>query len=517
MPQTTLRTPKNIRLGVARPGQDLLTVKRQAAQFPNVGMTLRSYQYDPRDLHKRPSQTVVVKAGPLRSAWRALTLKRFIITAALVTLLVGGWLGGKFIYNAHKLFGGSILSVLHTTKLKGESNGRVNILLAGNSADDPGHEGASLTDSIMVMSVDTIHHKAFLLSIPRDLWIHFPKDGHQKINAAYVYGQNNDFSQSGFPDGGMGQLEQIIESNLGIDINYYALINYNAFRDAVNAVGGIDFNVQSVDKRGLYDPSIDYTTHGPLVKLTNGVHHLNGQQALNLARSRGDSYYSYGFPASDFDRTQHQRQMLVALKSKAVSAGVLANPSKLSKLSDAIGNNVKTDFKLGEVYRLYNIMKPIGSNDILSLSLNSANGKNLLSSYTSPTGESALIPEAGKDDFSDIKAFLRQQTSSNPIVQENASITLLNATTSDGLASRQRTNLENNDLRVVGIGDAKTPQPVTTIVDASGGKKPATLKQLIKLYGKSVTTVNPYSEIYDSDFIVLLGKDRLSPTTSSNH
>ncbi len=79
-------------------------------------------------------------------------------------------------------------------------------------------------------------------------------------------------------------------------------------------MGGIDLTIKSTDRRGLYDPNIDWTTKGPLVKLTNGPHHLSGRQALNLARARGDAYNSYGFAGSDFDRTENQRKMLVALK-----------------------------------------------------------------------------------------------------------------------------------------------------------------------------------------------------------
>jgi LCP family protein required for cell wall assembly len=87
----------------------------------------------------------------------------------------------------------------------------------------------------------------------------------------------------------MGLLEETVNQYLGITTNYYAVIDYTAFRDSVDAIGGIDFTVNSSDPRGIYDPSIDWTTKGPLVKLSNGVHHLNGEQALDLARARGDA------------------------------------------------------------------------------------------------------------------------------------------------------------------------------------------------------------------------------------
>ncbi len=292
-----------------RPVQDMVTAKKQGGQFPAVGMTLRNYQYDPKDRHKRARHTEVVK----RHWWQRITLKRTAITLAVLAVLVGGFVAGKFIYNAHKLFGGNILGVLNTTKLKGEDRGRVNILLAGNSADDPGHNGANLTDSIMLVSIDTKSNKMFMLSIPRDLWVKVDDSGHQKINQAYVTGQDENFDESGYPKGGMGQLEQVVSQDFNIPIDYYALIDYNALKQAVDAVGGIDVNIKSDDPRGLYDPNIDWTTGGPLVKLTNGPHHLNGQQALDLARARGDSYRSYGFGGSDFTRTGNQRDMLVAL------------------------------------------------------------------------------------------------------------------------------------------------------------------------------------------------------------
>lgn len=522
MPQNNnIRTPPN-RPGAgsrARPGQDFVVVKKQASQFPAVGMTLPSYQYDPRDRRRQSFSRPVVKRSRWGRVFNRTVFKRAFLTLFIIGFLFGGFVGGKFLYNAHKLFGGSILGALRTTKLKGEDTGRVNILLAGNSADDAGHSGADLTDSIMILSIDTKHNTAFMLSVPRDLWVYIPGGGYQKINAAYVVGQGDKFSEPGYPQGGMGLLEQIVSQNFGMPIDYYALINYSALRDAVNAVGGIQVTIKSSDPRGLYDPSRDYATHGPLVRLSNGVHTLNGEQALDLARARGDAYGSYGFGGSDFQRTQDQRMMLVALKDKATTAGVLANPAKLSSLSDAVGNNVTTDMKLGEVHRLVDLVKQINSSSIQSLSLNNVNGKNLLTSYTSSDGESALIPAAGIDDFSAIQAYIGQQTSSNPVVRENANIVLLNATSINGLASQERTSLRVKNLTVAGIGDAlgaQSSQTTSTIIDASGGKKPATKQLLSQLFGNSVTTTNPYADIYpDADFIVLLGADQASHATNN--
>lgn len=527
-------TPR--RVGFDGASKQPQAAKRMSAQapFPRVGQTLAAYSPiqqassspttiagtpTARTLPLPPITDVPKKQLRRKRFWRSKRFwKRGFLSILIIVLLIGGWLGFKFLYNTGKIFHGNILGILSTTKLRGEDTGRVNILMAGNSSDDVGHDGAALTDSIMIISINTKDHSAFMLSVPRDLWVDIPGFGHAKINEAYVDGQNEKFNQSGYFSGGMGLLQKVIEQNFNINLDYYALVNYGAFRDAVNAVGGIDFNVKSEDPRGLYDPNRDYVTNGPLVKLSNGWHHLNGEEALDLARARGDPSvygYSYGFPGSDFDRTAHQREELLALRSKVLTTGVLANPLKISNLMDALGKNVSTDFTLSEVHRLYDITKDLNGSAIQSLSLNQANGKDLLASYTSPVGTSALIPAAGLDDFSQIEAFLKQSMSSDPLVREGATVVVLNATTTSGMAAKASKVLTGKGIDVTATDDAQAVQTTTTIIDTSNGKKPATKQLLEKLYGNHIATTNPYANIYSADFIVLLGSDQVPTPTSS--
>jgi LCP family protein required for cell wall assembly len=222
-----------------------------------------------------------------------------------------------------------------------------------------------------------------------------------------VYGKASGFDQSGYPAGGMGLLEETVSQKLGIPIDYYALIDYTAFRDAVNAVGGVDINViGQYGAKGVYDPYAN-------LRLSNGIHHLDGQTALNLSRARGDGPGSYGV-GSDFDRTAYQRQILLALKDKASSVGVLTNPVKISNLFDAVGNNAKTDLSLGNIRRLNNLTKGINTVDIKSVSLNGYNNVNYLKSYTTSDGQSTLIPAAGLNNYTQIKALLDQLFASTP-------------------------------------------------------------------------------------------------------
>ncbi len=177
---------------------------------------------------------------------------------------------------------------------------------------------------------------------------------------------------------------------------------------------------------------------------------------------------------------------------------------------------MKTDFTLPEVHRLYDLTKNIGGNNIKSLSLNDDNGKNLLMSYQTPSGQSALIPAAGLDNWYEIQSFVNRQTSSDPVVQEGARVVVLNGTTSDGLASKVKKQLNAKHVTVTRVGDASGDHPTTTIIDNSEGKKPSTLALLKKTYkGASVTATNPYAGVYDADFIIVLGNDQIPQTTSS--
>jgi len=459
-----------------------------------------------------------------RTNWKKV-IKRTAAISAVFLLLAGGWMGWKVFNNSGKVFGGdgNILGFLNATKLKGEDKGRVNFLLAGVSSDDPGHSGADLTDSIMLVSVDTINKKAFMLSIPRDLWVDIPSYGHSKINAANAYGDADSYSQPGYPDGGIGLLEQVLAENFQLPIHYYAKINYGAFRDAVNAVGGISVNIESSDPRGLYDPNISKADKGPL-KLANGVQVLDGQTALNLARARGDppgdGRYPYGFERSDFDRTENQRMMLLALKDKVTSGGVITNPLKIGELFDVVGKNMKTDLQPSEVRRIYDLSKQIKSSDIQSLSLNDANGVNLLASYRTPDGASALIPAAGVDSFGIINAYIKKAMSSDPVVQESAKVVILNGGDLTGLATKYSNVLTNKGLTVSAVGDSARQEGATVIIDqtTTSNAKPGTKARLQQLFAGSTakTQATAQSSYPTADFIVVLGTTQKAPESGSD-
>lgn len=327
-------------------------------------------------------------AQPAVSRWQRVAL----IFAAVVLsslIFIASWDGINISRASRQLFGdGNILSLIFSKQLKGSERGRVNVLLVGYSKDDPGHPGAKLTDSIILLSLSTTTTTGYMLSVPRDLYVNIPDSGYAKINEAYQ-------------DGGMGSLRQIVSRDFKVPIDYYLLINYTAVRETVNALNGISLKVKSQDKRGLYDPNISKVDGGPL-KLSNGWHQLDGQTALNYTRARGDYYRAYGFAAADFDRTQHQRQVLAAIKNK-INWKLVLDPLNNGQLFQAIAKNIKTNLKSGEARPLFGLFNGVRESDLKSISLNNVKGQNLLASYAAPGGLSALIPAAGLNNYSQIQ------------------------------------------------------------------------------------------------------------------
>lgn len=282
---------------------------------------------------------------------------------------------------------GTLVDILNPEALNGEDSGSVNILVAGNSADDAGHSGATLTDSILVAHIDITTKKLTLISVPRDMWVNY-NGSYMKINAVYTLG-------------GMNALQSTVEKILDITVNHRVLINYTAFLEVIDAVGGIDITIESSDSRGIYDPMIGFS-------IGNGEQHLDGTQALLLARSRNDPTYdgriAYGLPNGDFDRTMYQRKIAQALVTKVASCETLTNTTKLKALFVSISGNVDSNLSVGQLRRLYDLSKQLSATE--SISIRGEEGNLLLANYTSYDGQSALIPSAGLEDYTAIRAYI---------------------------------------------------------------------------------------------------------------
>lgn len=375
--------------------------KRTPSQRFNINQTLVHTTYQP----DRPSGAVapnplaipVPEAKKQRRFFRW-TWKRGVVLGLVLLispfLFIASWDARNVSHASEKMFGtGSLFTLLNSKQVQESNDERVNVLLIGYSADDPGHGGAELTDSIMVLSLSTAEPKGYMLSIPRDLYVNIPEYGPAKINEAYQAG-------------GAKRLEQTIQDSFGIPIHYHVVIDYESVRDTVNSLGGITVNIKSEDPRGIYDPNFKPEEGGAL-KLKNGKHKIDGKTALKLTRARGATYGSYGFPRSDFNRAENQRKVFAAIKDE-IGWKFILDPRVNSKFFNAVAENVKTDIKAGEVLTLYRLFNRVPDDDLKSISLHDLNKVNYYTGYATPTGQSALIPAAGIDNFSEIQKAIKK-------------------------------------------------------------------------------------------------------------
>ncbi|MBC7746897.1 LCP family protein [Pedobacter sp.] len=436
--------------------------------------------------------------------------KRVILVLLVLFLAVGGYLGVKFLITSGRVFNGNLFSLLGAgTELKTDSLGRTNILIFGTSEDDPSHSdaGPDLADSIMLVSVDQKTKQAALMSIPRDLYVKYGEacnSGYEgKINEVYQCGAEGADEKKGSE-----KLMSVVGENFGLDVQYYAHVNYTVLRETVDAVGGITVNIESDDPRGILDRNFDWTCkyNCYLVKWPNGPAQLDGTHALALARARNDSG-GYGLSRSNFDREQNQQKILLALKDKAVSAGTLTNPVALSGLLDALGNNVRTNFDTGEVKTLTGLAADIKNENIKRVDL-IADGEAVLTTGSSPSSGSIVRPIAGLYDFSKVKTFVRSKLTQVASGTEEATIEVLNGSDTSGVAGVKAEELTAKGIIVSSTGDAPTSASYGDLqwFDLSGNTKPKTNQKLTTVLGEASSGTTLPSDVQsDADFVIIVG------------
>lgn len=445
-------------------------------------------------------------------------IKRIAIALGIIILLVAGYFAYKIFTTSGKIFQGNpIAAIFNQAKpLKEDANGQSNILLFGTSEDDPGHPGADLTDSIMLLSVNQKRKDAFLVSIPRDFYVKYGKacvPGYQgKINSVYQCGKTEAGEEKGAAD-----LRAKVGEIFGLDVQYSVHVNYTVLRQAVDAVGGITVEIKSDDARGILDRNFDWDCPKGVftcynVKYPNGPANLNGKQALYLARARGDIAPTYGLSRSNPDRQDNQRKILIALKDKAASGGVLANPVAVNNLLDALGDNLRTNFITEEVKTLIDLAQNIPSASIMSWSLEDP--ARPLATVSCTGGN--ICPNKGTYDYTEIQRVASILSVGDFAALENAKVDVLNASGTAGLAQTKSAELKEKNITVGIVGNAPTSlgvQPVQ-FYDMTGAK-PATLKKLESLLGVKVSEGKPAGVSTNSDFVVIIGAQP-APAANTN-
>lgn len=441
-------------------------------------------------------------------------LAKRIILAIIALALVGAiFVGVKFLMAGGSIFKGNLLGLVQSQPLKQDANGRSNIVVFGTSEDDEGgnHPGAWLTDSIMIISLDQSNNNAYTFSIPRDLWVSYDQAcvaGYEgRINALYQCYSNDGKNEKA----GTDAMRKALKTVTGLDIQYYVHVNYSVVRDVVDAVGGVDVDIQSdpVSVGGILDRNFDwkcnYTCY--YVKYDNGVHHLDGEHALALARARGDNngQLTYGLSRSNYDREINQQKIAVALKEKALSVGTLTNIGKVTSLLDALGKNLRTNFDTSEIRTLMRLGQDIPTESITRVAL--VDAEPAIFTNDSVNGASIVRAVDGFNVYDSIIAYLKRKLSSDPVVREDANVGVYNGTVTSGLAQDTANSLTEQNFKIAYVGNAlSTNYKTYKIYDLSKGKKPETIAKLEKLYGVTVSTDAAPFATTGIDIILIVGK-----------
>ncbi|MDD3607492.1 MAG: LCP family protein [Candidatus Moranbacteria bacterium] len=343
----------------------------------------------------------------------------FVTIPILLVLLAGGVMAFKtgYILNKISLSDDSGIKSLFDVlpiigkdeEMKGEGDGRINILLLGmRGAQIAG--GDLLADTIMVASYKIEENKLALISIPRDLYVDVPDRNYKaKINAVHVYGEENNQHK------GLENIKKVVGEVTGLPIHYAVSINFDGFKGLIDAVGGIEVYLETP----FYETSqfVQGQECGIQFTLPAGVNLLNGEKALCYARARENT--------SDFDRAKRQQLIIKSLKDKLVSMGTLTDLGKLNEILGVVGDNVQTDMASHELSKFYEKYSSVIKDAQIYQRVfeNSEEGMLMAPSDAPENAGYILIPRAGWDNYSEIHKVcdeifqLPPQSDINPIKQ----------------------------------------------------------------------------------------------------
>ena len=377
--------------------------------------------------------------------------------------------------------------------------GRVNILVMGlDYRDWEASEIYSHTDSMMVLTIEPTEKTAGLLSIPRDLWVNVPGFGQNKINTAYFLGDSNHL-----PGGGPALATQTVEEFLGVDIHYYAQIDFNTFVQFVDFMGGVKIDI--TERIKLVRPGAV-----PPIRLDPGRYNLSGELALAYARNR---YTGDG----DFDRSRRQQELLLALRDQLfrpdIQGLILGNPQGVWEI---FSGGIRTNIPFGDALKLGLLALEVDTTNIVQRVISPPE---YVTHATSPDGGAILKPITNKirilrdEMFTNSLLIGPASSSADPaqlMVEEAARVALYNGSVVSGLAGATEEYLKGLGLSIVEVGNADLV-PSTTIYDYTGN--PYTLQYLVNLFGIEQTRIfNSFDPNSTVDVSIILGSEWVVPT-----
>lgn len=357
--------------------------------------------------------------------------------------------------------------------LIGQKEDRINILLLGVGGS--GHDGPYLSDTNIIISIKPSTKEVAMISIPRDLGVQIENYGIYKINYADAFGESR------YPGQGGEYARQIFNQTFELEIPYYIRVDFSAFQQIIDDVGGIDIEVKKTFSDQSYPgPDHSYQT----ISFAEGWQIMNGEKALQYARSRHGS----NGENSDFARAKRQQQILIALKDKVLSFGTLANPVTVKNIWESLSGNIVTNLDFAQLLYLTNFVKDLDNTRIKNFVLDDGpNG--YLTSYITPSGIFILASKSGtfneinelisnifNPDFipqppptivrhpavyGKISGSVTSTPSTKMTLFESVTVEIQNGTWHPGLAARIQNLLADNGFSVLAIGNSLN-KPITT-------------------------------------------------------
>lgn len=428
----------------------------------------------------------------------------FIFAAVPVLLISGLLLSGPLLYRAN-----TVVSQVFQTPVPvaagppdapeatplplpdWDKKERINILLLGLDKREDDEYGR--TDTMIVASIDPVTKTVGVMSLPRDLRVTIPFPGYadDKINAAYVFGDAHKY-----PGGGVGLLKRTIYVNFGINVHYFAQVDFRGFEKVVDTFGGV-----TVDSPyPLRDDAYPTETNGYVgIYFPPGLQHLDGKLALRYARTRHAD--------SDFGRALRQQQVILALRQQALNRDL---SSKFWPLLEILGASVRTDLNPNQAAALVKLAQGIPRENIKVYQL-----FDLISDYTDPdTGTSYLIP-----DWPQVRKRVREMVPDAgtgmvaPAVDPKARVFVQNGSGIKGLAGRTVDGLKRGGFAgaVVDLTDVPGILASSVVYDYTGRGDPAFA--VARAIGLPESAVRAGSDPPPPgvDILVVLGQDAPDP------
>jgi LCP family protein required for cell wall assembly len=368
---------------------------------------------------------------------------------------------------------------------------RLNILLIGT--DQRPKEGTYNTDTLIVVSIDPVTKQVAMFSLPRDtVDVPLPpgplRNAYargvypKKINALFTSVRNRpDLVAGNSRTRGYNGLKQVLGYLYGLDIKYFVEVNFDGFKQVVDALGGVTINVQIPVSDESYPSDSGRLAR---VYIPAGIQHMTGAEALIYARSRHSGQ-------GDFDRAARQQRVLTSLREQADVANLIP---RIPQLVDAFKATVRTDIPQGELAKLAGLADSVDTRNIRSYVFTPPRYATERL-HGDPRGyvilpNVARIKQAVKDAFS---VSPQVQDQRDALAQEGASIWVLNGTTKQGQASDIAAYLEYYGLNAsapVQKPDVKPARTSITVYNGAETSLQSTVAFLEQLFDTKIVLKN---------------------------